>query len=114
MNRTIDQAESFDDFSDSDTFAQYVSTYKRCSKCGKPMKLKYAKSGYFLGCSSYPSCNYTEQIDSDFVEQYFSTKGPNGMRCPKCGLSLEALNGYYGVYIQCCGLNKHKFKFNEI
>lgn len=114
MNRTIDQAETFDDSSDSDTFAQYVSTHKLCSECGKPMKLKYAKGGYFLGCSSYPGCNHTEQIDSEFVEQYFSTKGPRGMRCPKCGLSLEALNGYYGVYIQCCGLNKHKFKLNEI
>ncbi len=115
MNRTIDQSETFDDESlDLDTFAQYVSRFKRCPKCGKPMKLKYAKGGYFLGCSSYPSCNHTEQIDSDFVEEYFSTKGPRGMRCPKCGMSLEAIDGYYGVYIQCCGLNKHKLKFNEI
>lgn len=115
MNKTIDQAEASDDCSyGTDTFAQFVATHKYCPECGKSMKMKYGKGGYFLGCSSYPNCNYTEQIDSEFVEAYFSTKGPTGMKCPKCGKSLEAVDGYYGVYIQCCGLNKHKFKFNEI
>ena len=115
MNKTIDQAEATNDSSsNNDTFAQFVSINKLCPDCGKPMKLKNGKGKYFLGCSSYPQCNHLEHIDVDLVEKYFSNKGYGGMKCPQCGMSLEAINGYYGVYIQCCGLSRHKFKFNEI
>ena len=114
MNRTIDDAPSnHDDGEQGETFAQYIASHSICEICGKPMRLKKSK-GFFLGCSGYPKCNHTEKIDVDFVEEYFRSKGKRGMRCPQCNCSLEATRGQYGVYIRCCGLNRHRYRFDEV
>jgi hypothetical protein len=34
-----------------------------CEKCGAPMVLRRGKNGPFLGCITYPGCNFTKQID---------------------------------------------------
>ena len=34
--------------------------------------------------------------------------------CVQCGYSLEAKAGKYGVYVQCCGAQRHKYKLDEI
>lgn len=39
-----------------------ISLEKNCPVCGAPMKLKDGKFGKFLGCSKYPSCEYTANI----------------------------------------------------
>ncbi len=36
---------------------------KICPRCGKPLKLKHGKYGDFWGCTGFPPCNYTEQIE---------------------------------------------------
>jgi len=33
-----------------------------CEKCGAPMVLRRGKNGPFLGCITYPGCNFTKQI----------------------------------------------------
>ncbi len=42
-----------------------------CEKCGKPMKKKLGKYGYFLACSGFPACRNTKSIPL--------------AKCPKCG-----------------------------
>lgn len=36
---------------------------KKCPKCSSPLKVRKSIYGSFLGCSNYPKCRYTEQID---------------------------------------------------
>lgn len=36
---------------------------KKCEKCGKDMKLRKSIYGEFWGCSGYPKCKHTEQIN---------------------------------------------------
>jgi restriction system protein len=36
---------------------KYLTNYKYCVKCGKPMKLVNWKKKYFWGCSNYPRCS---------------------------------------------------------
>ena len=43
-----------------------------CPKCGSKTIYRYGKFGKFIGCSNYPDCDFTKQIDI-------------GMKCPKCG-----------------------------
>ncbi len=38
---------------------------KRCPNCGGNLVLRKGKFGIFLGCSNYPSCNYTEPVDKN-------------------------------------------------
>ena len=99
----------------TETFSSYVVAHKQCKICGKSMKLQKSKKGkFFLACSAYPTCKNTELVDVDLVEQYFYRHGGYGQRCPKCGRSLEAKLGPYGIYVQCCGLMAHKYKLDQI
>lgn len=35
-----------------------------CPKCGAPLVMKSGKNGNFLGCSAYPECSFTKNIES--------------------------------------------------
>ena len=37
----------------------------KCEKCGKPMVVRRSRRGQFLGCSSYPKCRSTLNLDKD-------------------------------------------------
>lgn len=119
MSKTIDQSNSVstDDSGNviTDNFASYVLAKKKCPSCGKPMKLQKSKKGkFFLSCTGYPNCHETGLIDVEFVEQYFYRNGKKGQHCTRCNCSLEAKLGQYGLYIQCCGAQKHRYKLDEI
>lgn len=115
MSKAIDQSQGNPE-DDNTTFAQYIHSKVKCKKCGKPMKLKKSKKTgkFFLGCSGYPSCKSAESIDVDLIERYFYYNNPKGKFCPQCGNSLEAVNGEYGVYVRCCGIAHHTYKFDRI
>ena len=98
-------------------FASYVSQNCTCPKCGKPMRLRknYNKGTFFLSCSGYPSCQSTQEITIQLVDDYFHTWGEYGKRCDKCKFEtyLSVKNGRYGIYIEC-GSGFHKYKFDQI
>jgi len=37
----------------------------KCEKCGKPMVVRRSRRGQFLGCSGYPKCRSTLNLDKD-------------------------------------------------
>lgn len=119
MNNTIDQSETVirDDAGRAvtDTLASYVLAYKRCPSCGKPMRLKKSRKGsFFLACTGYPKCSEMTFIDRGMVERYFYCNGKNGKLCIQCNCLLEVKDGIYGLYIQCTGVQRHKYKLDEI
>lgn len=117
VNRTIDSRTDKAEKNEGqyNTFASYVYGELRCNKCGNPLQLKKSKTGkFFLGCSNYPSCTNTEQLNVDTVEEYFYLYDKLGKRCPKCKTSLEAKTGPYGIYVSCCGSKKHIYKLDDI
>lgn len=119
MSKTIDQDTSVptDDGGRpvTETFASYVLANKTCAVCGRPMKLQKSRKGkFFLSCTRYPFCRETEFVDVNFVEQYFYRNGKICQTCIRCGCALEAKLGKYGLYIQCCGSQKHRYKLDEI
>ena len=119
MDNILDMDESVVEDSKEDeeinTFAAYVRANTKCPECGNFLELKRGKSGkFFLACKGYPSCDHKEFVTVDLIEKYFRTYGPLGKRCDICNCSLEAKLGKYGVYIQCCGMERHKYKMDEI
>jgi DNA topoisomerase-1 len=49
-------------------------TGEKCPKCGSPLVVRKSRYGKFIGCSAYPSCDYTRPL----IEY---ARG----NCPKCG-----------------------------
>jgi hypothetical protein len=35
---------------------------KICPDCNEILNVKYGKNGYFIGCTSYPNCNYSRGL----------------------------------------------------
>lgn len=119
MSKTVDQSKTISTDEEgkaiTDTFASYVLANKKCPSCGKPMKMQKSKKGkFFLACTGYPACHETALIDVDLVERYFYRHGGTGQHCTRCNCSLEAKLGQYGLYIQCCGSQRHRYKLDEI
>lgn len=119
MNRTADQSTKIEvdrlGTPITDTFASYVLANKKCPSCGKEMRLQKSRNGkFFLACIGYPSCKETDLVDINIVDKYLLSHGSNGQRCIKCNSLLEAKNGRYGLYIQCCGPARHKYKLDDI
>lgn len=99
----------------TETLAGYILANKKCPTCGKPMRLKKSKKGsFFMGCTGYPGCHEMAFIDAHMVEKYFYHKSKAGKHCAQCGFSLEAKDGKFGTYVQCCGSKHHIYKLNEV
>ncbi len=79
-----------------------------CPKCGKPLTARLGKRGKFIGCSAYPECDYTRNMDGDPGE---STQPVivEGRVCPQCSSELVIKAGPYGKFIGCTSYPKCKF-----
>nr|MCR5271763.1 topoisomerase DNA-binding C4 zinc finger domain-containing protein [Lachnospiraceae bacterium] len=38
---------------------------KLCPRCGQPLKKRNGRFGEFFGCTGYPDCRYTENIEKE-------------------------------------------------
>ncbi len=82
-----------------------------CPKCGKPLVTRLGKRGRFVGCSGYPECDYTRNLNDDPNAQQ-ETVAPEvveGRTCPQCDSPLVIKSGPYGKFIGCSGYPKCKF-----
>ncbi|OAJ70680.1 DNA topoisomerase I [Methylobacillus sp. MM3] len=68
-----------------------------CPKCGKPLSKRLGKRGSFIGCTGYPECDYTRNLDGDAPA---STEPVNVGLDPASGKEILLLNGPYGPYLQ--------------
>ncbi len=69
-----------------------------CDKCGQGvMRVKWTKSGKFLGCSRYPKC--------DNIKSLAAPKAPpqeTGIKCPKCETGRFVVKtGRFGKFLAC-------------
>lgn len=72
--------------------------YSVCPECGSELIVKHGKAGSFIGCSSYPSCQYTRPlVEHEKIED----KVLSGSECPECGHELAVKQGRYGMFIGC-------------
>lgn len=51
-----------------------VEVKETCPDCGAPMKLRFGRGNYFLGCTKYPKCKGTREVTPEILEQVQSAK----------------------------------------
>ena len=79
-----------------------------CPKCGKQLAIRLGKRGKFVGCSGFPACDYTRNLNG-VQKTTEATVTVEGRSCPKCGSGLVIKNGPYGKFIGCSSYPKCKF-----
>jgi DNA topoisomerase-1 len=88
----------------AETHAQVpkIETEFVCPKCGAKLQKIWSKSKYFLGCTNYPTCDYTSSLEqatfspSDYAEDFNWDQ-----KCPRCGLEMKLRFGRYGPFLGC-------------
>ena len=78
-----------------------------CPKCGKKLSSRLGRSGRFIGCTAYPECDYTRNIDGEEAESN-EPEVVDGRKCPKCESDLWVRTGRYGKFIGCSSYPKCK------
>lgn len=68
-----------------------------CPKCGRPLSKRLGKRGSFIGCTGYPACDYTRNLDGD---EPANNEPINLGSDPDTGKDILLLNGPYGPYLQ--------------
>ncbi len=77
-----------------------------CPKCQKPLSIRLGKRGRFIGCTAYPDCDYTRNLDET------ASSEPEILpdrACPECQKSLQVRSGRYGKFIGCTGYPDCKY-----
>ncbi len=69
-----------------------------CPKCGKPLSTRLGKRGRFVGCTAYPDCDYTRNVDGEGGSE---PEVLEDRPCPKCQHPLVIRFGRYGKFIGC-------------
>lgn len=72
-----------------------------CPRCKTGiLKIRHNEQSnqYFVGCSNYPQCGYTNKYTSILVDN---------RRCPVCGGFLIKRNGPYGSFIGCSNYSRN-------
>jgi DNA topoisomerase-1 len=77
-----------------------------CPKCGKKLSSRLGRSGRFIGCTGYPECDYTRNINGE--ETSNEPEVVEGRKCPKCESDLWIRTGRYGKFIGCSSYPKCK------
>ena len=72
-----------------------VPSDRTCKKCGAPMLKRIGRNGLFYGCTRYPNCDGTEEVEV-FEEP------EDAPECPLCGTTPMALRkGQWGPFWAC-------------
>ena len=78
---------------------------KSCPECERPMVVRWNKYGRFLGCSGYPECRHTEQLDG----KEKAAPRLTGEKCPNCGSDMVEREGRFGAFLACSNYPKCTF-----
>ncbi len=78
---------------------------EKCPKCSSQLSIRLGRHGRFIGCTNYPECDYTRDLNGDRKEQE-EPEVVEGRSCPKCESPLVIKRGRYGKFIGCSAYPK--------
>ncbi len=81
---------------------------ENCPKCTKPLSIRLGKRGRFIGCTGFPDCDYTRNLNDD-NNSANETEIIEGRTCTDCQSALQIKQGKYGRFIGCSNYPKCKF-----
>ena len=81
---------------------------QECPKCSKPLAIRLGKRGRFIGCTAYPECDYTQDLNNPTGEKS-EPEVVEGRICPECSGALHIKTGRYGRFVGCSNYPDCKF-----
>ena len=72
---------------------------EKCPQCGEVLVIRLGRHGRFIGCSTYPQCDYTRDVNGD--AQANTAELLENRFCPECNEPLVVKTGRYGKFIGC-------------
>ncbi len=82
---------------------------EKCPKCGSPLSIRLGRHGRFIGCTRYPECDYTRNLNESAEDKRDEPELVEGRKCPECGSDLVIKQGRYGKFIGCSNYPKCRF-----
>lgn len=76
-----------------------------CPECSSPLSIRLGKNGRFIGCTNYPTCSYTRNLNDD-GSAGSEPETVEGRVCPECASPLVVKTGRYGKFIGCSAYPK--------
>ena len=73
-----------------------------CPECGAPLVERHSRRGRFLGCSKYPECKFTKDLDGKTK----AAPEPTDQTCEKCGAPMVIRTGRRGRFLACSAFPK--------
>ncbi len=83
----------------------HESIDEACPKCGGQLSIRLGRHGRFIGCTNYPECDYTRNLEGDDREPE-APEIVSDRTCPTCNAPLVIKTGRYGKFIGCTGYPK--------
>ncbi len=72
-----------------------VPSDRTCKKCSSPMLKRIGRNGLFLGCTRYPDCDGTEELEQ-------MEEPEDAPECPLCGTQpMQLRKGQFGPFWAC-------------
>lgn len=72
---------------------------EKCPKCNSQLSIRLGRRGRFIGCTNYPDCDYTRNLNEDATSA--EPEIVEGRTCPECSSPLVIKQGKYGKFIGC-------------
>lgn len=79
---------------------------EKCPDCSSQLSIRLGRNGRFIGCTNYPECSYTRNLNDD--AQKAEVEVVADRNCPKCKAELVIKAGRYGKFIGCSAYPKCK------
>ena len=80
---------------------------EKCPECDKQLSIRLGRNGRFIGCTDYPTCSYTRNLNDDGTESN-EPEIVADRKCPSCESDLVIKTGRYGKFIGCSNYPKCK------
>lgn len=85
--------------SDKQVSAEAIyEAYGDCPQCQQSLAIRYANKSAFLGCSTYPACDYRKSLTDNAIT---TIKVMHDTPCPQCEQTLAIKKGRYGLFVGC-------------
>jgi DNA topoisomerase-1 len=80
-----------------------------CPKCGASLAIRLGRHGRFIGCTRYPACDYTRDLQDGKGAEQATPQIVEGRSCPECGSNLQIKRGKYGKFVGCSAYPKCRY-----